>query len=113
VTVGYYRQHYFFCTNERPEGAQRPSCGHCDSDRLREYLKAKVKQLGLHQGAERVRVNSAGCLDRCEEGPCLVVYPEGIWYTFVDEDDLDEIFESHLTGGRVVERLRLPDLSED
>jgi len=107
--VSHYRQHLFFCTNERPEGAERPSCGHCDSDRLRAYLKAKVKQLGLHQGLERIRVNSAGCLDRCEEGPCLVVYPEGVWYTYVDEEDLDEIFESHLQDGRVVERLRLPD----
>ena len=106
--MDYYRQHLFFCTNERPEGAERPSCGHCDSDRLRAYLKAKVKEFGLHQGGERVRVNSAGCLDRCEEGPCLVVYPEGVWYTYVDED-LDEIFESHLRNGRVVERLRLPD----
>jgi len=106
--VAYYRQHYFFCTNERPEGAERPSCGQCDTARLRAYFKSKVKSLGLHQGPEPVRINSAGCLDRCEEGPVLVVYPEGIWYTFVDEDDLDEILESHLLNGRVVERLLLP-----
>ena len=109
MTVGYYRQHYFFCTNQRADGAARPSCAQCDSGRLRAYFKARVKELGLNQGPERVRINSAGCLDRCEEGPCLVVYPEGVWYTYVDEADLDDIIESHLIGGRVVERLRLPD----
>ncbi len=107
--MSYYRQHYFFCTNERPEGADRPSCGRCGSARLRAYFKARVKSLGLNEGPERVRINTAGCLDRCEEGPCLVVYPEGIWYTYVDESDLDEIIQSHLIEGRVVERLRLPD----
>jgi len=111
--VGYYRQHYFFCTNQRPEGAERPSCGYCDSDRLRAHFKSRVKSLGLNQGPDRVRINSAGCLDRCEEGPCLVVYPEGVWYTFVDEDDLDEIFEAHLLKGQVVERLRLPNSPEN
>jgi (2Fe-2S) ferredoxin len=55
----------------------------------------------------KVRINSAGCLDRCEEGPTLVVYPEGVWYTFIDEEDLDEIIDEHLVGGRPVERLRI------
>ncbi len=75
---------------------------------MRAYVKSRVKEMGL-AGAGRVRINTAGCLDRCEEGPCLVVYPEGVWYTFVDESDLDEIIDSHLLEGRVVERLRLPD----
>ncbi|TVR93743.1 MAG: (2Fe-2S) ferredoxin domain-containing protein [Wenzhouxiangellaceae bacterium] len=106
--VSFYRQHLFFCTNQRPDGADRPSCGSCDSAQMRAYVKARVKELGL-AGAGQVRVNTAGCLDRCEQGPCLVVYPDGIWYTFVDEDDLDEIIQSHLVENRVVERLRLPD----
>jgi len=107
--MSHYRQHWFFCTNRRAIGADRPSCGCCDSDRLRQYFKARVKGLDLHIGKQPVRVNSAGCLDRCEQGPCLVVYPEGTWYTYIDEQDLDEIIESHLINGRVVERLRLPD----
>lgn len=106
--MNYYSQHLFFCTNQRPDGAERPSCGQCDSPRLRAYAKSRIKALGL-AGAGQVRINSAGCLDRCEEGPCLVVYPEGVWYTFVDESDLDEIIESHIQGGKPVERLRLPD----
>lgn len=106
--MSYYRQHLFFCTNERAEGASRPSCGQCGSARLRAYAKSRLKALGL-VGAGQARVNLAGCLDRCEEGPCLVIYPEGVWYTFVDEADLDEIIESHIRGGKPVERLRLPD----
>ncbi|SFM59079.1 (2Fe-2S) ferredoxin [Ectothiorhodospira mobilis] len=54
-----------------------------------------------------MRVNSAGCLDRCGEGPVAVVYPEGVWYTFADEHDLEEIIQEHLVHGRVVERLRI------
>jgi len=73
---------------------------------MREYAKKKVKELGL-SGAGNIRVNSAGCLDRCEEGPTCVVYPEGIWYTYVDEFDIDEIIESHLINGKPVERLKI------
>lgn len=109
--MSYYRHHLFFCTNERPEGAKRPSCGRCGSARLRAYVKAELKARGL-AGAGGARANTAGCLDRCEEGPCLVVYPEGVWYTYIDETDLDEIIQSHLIEGRPVERLRLPDTAE-
>ncbi|KOT02275.1 putative ferredoxin [2Fe-2S]-type protein [Burkholderia mallei] len=72
---------------------------------MQEYAKKRVKELGL-AGAGKVRVNKAGCLDRCEEGP-VVVYPEGTWYTYVDKNDIDEIVESHLRDGQVVERLRI------
>jgi (2Fe-2S) ferredoxin len=71
-----------------------------------EHMKARVKKLGLN-GQEKVRINRAGCLDRCGEGPLLVVYPQAIWYTFVDNDDIDEIIESHLMNGKVVERLAI------
>ncbi len=110
--MSYYRHHLFFCTNERPDGAERPSCGRCDSARLRAYVKSRLKALGL-AGAGGARANTAGCLDRCEEGPCLVVYPEGVWYTYIDESDLDEIIQSHLVEGRVVERLMLPSEPPD
>jgi (2Fe-2S) ferredoxin len=65
-----------------------------------------VKQLGL-AGKGKVRINQAGCLDRCEEGPVLVIYPEEVWYTYVDRQDIDEIIDEHLVNGRVVERLRI------
>lgn len=104
--MSYYRRHIFFCTNVRPEGADRPSCGRCGSDALRNFAKQRVKELGL-AGKGGVRVNSAGCLDRCEEGPTIVVYPEGVWYTYVDEEDVDEIVTSHLRDGVPVDRLKI------
>jgi (2Fe-2S) ferredoxin len=104
-TDGFYRYHVFFCGNRRPPG-ERGCCAEKGADRVRDYAKRRVKELGL-AGAGRVRINQAGCLDRCEEGPCIVVYPEGVWYTYVDEEDIDEIIEQHLQNGRVVERLRL------
>lgn len=103
----YYTKHLFFCTNQRPEGAERPSCAQCGSPQLRAWAKARIKQLGL-AGPGRIRVNTSGCLDRCELGPALVVYPEGVWYTYVDEQDLEEIIQSHLVGGQPVQRLMLP-----
>lgn len=109
--MSYYSHHVFFCTNQRepgPDGQTRPCCASHNSSAMRDYTKKKVKMLGL-AGADKVRINNAGCLDRCEEGPCLVVYPQGVWYTFVDQDDLDEIIDSHLVKGQIVERLRLPD----
>lgn len=73
---------------------------------MRDYVKQRVKALGL-AGKGGVRINTAGCLDRCSEGPVVVVYPEEVWYTYVDQDDLDEIIVEHLQHGRVVERLRI------
>jgi (2Fe-2S) ferredoxin len=73
---------------------------------MRDYAKSRVKELGL-AGQGQVRVNQAGCLDRCEEGPVCVVYPEGVWYTYVDEEDVDEIIESHLVNGKPVKRLQI------
>ncbi|MGD2082577.1 MAG: (2Fe-2S) ferredoxin domain-containing protein [Chromatiales bacterium] len=102
----YYRHHVFFCTNLREDGSQ--SCDQCGARDARDYVKARVKELGIH-GPGRVRINTAGCLDRCAEGPVIVVYPEGVWYTYIDREDLDEIIEEHLRHGRVVERLRLAD----
>jgi (2Fe-2S) ferredoxin len=70
------------------------------------YAKKRVKELGL-SGPGKVRINQSGCLDRCEEGPCVVVYPDSVWYTYVDRSDVDEIIEEHLQNGRVVERLKM------
>ena len=101
--MGHYTHHVFFCENVRDE-PDRPCCARHDASAMRDHCKALVKAKGL-AGAGKVRVNKAGCLDRCEEGPCLVVYPEGTWYTYVDKADIEEIVEEHLANGRVVERL--------
>lgn len=100
-----FKHHVFFCVNER----QPPDacCAAHDAVRMQVHAKDRIKKLGLN-GAGKVRINKAGCLDRCDDGPCLVVYPEGVWYTYVDERDIDEIVDQHLVGGRIVERLRLP-----
>ena len=73
---------------------------------MRDYAKSRVKELKL-SGPGKVRVNTAGCLDRCDEGPVLVVYPEAVWYSYVDREDIDEIIAEHLENGRIVERLRI------
>jgi (2Fe-2S) ferredoxin len=100
----YYRRHVFFCCNQRDDG--RACCNDKGSSAMRDYAKQRVKKAGL-AGKGAVRVNQSGCLDRCEEGPCVVVYPEGVWYTYVDRADVDEIIEEHLKNGRIVERLRI------
>lgn len=102
--MSYYKRHAFFCTNRRDDGSQ--CCAQCGAAELRRYAKQRIKALGL-KGPGGVRVSSAGCLGRCSEGPVIVVYPEGVWYTYVDQEDVDEIIQSHLIEGRVVERLKI------
>jgi (2Fe-2S) ferredoxin len=104
--LSYYRHHVFFCCNQRPADDPRGCCSAKGSVRVRDYAKQKVKALGL-AGRGKVRINQAGCLDRCEEGPVVVVYPDNVWYTYVDEEDVDEIISEHLANGRIVERLRI------
>jgi (2Fe-2S) ferredoxin len=101
----YYQRHVFFCCNQR--AAPEACCANHGAAELRAYAKERIKALDL-SGKGRVRINQAGCLDRCEEGPVIVVYPEGVWYTYVDEQDVDEIVREHLVNGRAVERLKLP-----
>jgi (2Fe-2S) ferredoxin len=102
--MSYYKYHVFFCCNQREPGAT--CCNNHGAQALRDYAKDRVKELAL-KGKGGVRVNSAGCMDRCDEGPVIAVYPEGVWYTYVDKSDIDEIVEEHLVHGRVVERLRI------
>lgn len=103
----YYRHHIFFCTRERTNG--RESCGAHGGLAGFEQCKAAVKAAGLH-GPGGVRVNQTSCLNRCAEGPVAVVYPEGAWYTFVDDVDINELVASHLAQDLVVARLALePD----
>ena len=111
----FYRAHVFCCVNERPAGHPRGCCREKDAERLRNYMKARAKALGL----EGVRINNAGCLDRCELGPTMVIYPEGVWYHYRSTEDLDEILQTHVVGGGRVRRLMLepedetpPELTE-
>jgi (2Fe-2S) ferredoxin len=101
----YYERHIFFCLNERSNG--EASCAQHNAQAAFERCKSQVKAAGL-AGPGQVRVNKAGCLDRCAGGPVAVVYPEAVWYTYIDNSDIDEIVESHLKNGQVVERLRTP-----
>jgi (2Fe-2S) ferredoxin len=103
--MSYYRHHVFFCTNLREDGSQ--CCAQCGAQAMRDHLKRRCKELGL-AGPGGVRINTAGCMDRCGEGPVVAVYPEGVWYTYVDREDVEEILREHILGGRVVDRLRLP-----
>ncbi|GAB0113036.1 (2Fe-2S) ferredoxin domain-containing protein [Acidisoma sp. C75] len=100
----YFDLHLFVCCNRRPDGHPRGSCAAGGSEALRDYMKVRVKEAGV----AHARVNLAGCLDRCEEGPCLVIYPAGIWYRITSRADVDAIVTDHLLGGQPVERLRLP-----
>ncbi len=102
--MSYYAHHVFFCCNQREAGAA--CCADHKASSVRDYAKKRVKELGL-SGEGKVRVNMAGCLDRCDLGPVLVVYPEAVWYTYVDQDDIDEIIDEHLVHGRPVDRLRI------
>lgn len=101
----YYERHIFFCLNERKNG--EACCAQFKAQEAFERCKMAIKNAGL-SGPGQVRVNKAGCLDRCAAGPVAVVYPEAVWYTYVDMQDIDEIVHSHLKEGKVVERLRTP-----
>jgi (2Fe-2S) ferredoxin len=108
AAMSYYQRHIFFCLNERPNGED--CCALHGAKAGFDHCKRRVKDAGL-AGEGQVRVNKAGCLDRCAGGPVAVVYPEGTWYTFVDNADIDEIVDRHLAKGEVVERLVLsPDV---
>lgn len=102
--MSYFQQHLFICCNQRDNG--EPCCNDHGATTTFEYAKARVAELKLNQPGQ-VRINKAGCLGRCDEGPVMVIYPEAIWYQFVDKKDVDEIIESHLVNGVAVDRLRI------
>ncbi|MEE9494014.1 MAG: (2Fe-2S) ferredoxin domain-containing protein [Gammaproteobacteria bacterium] len=100
--MSYFKYHVFFCTNQRED--DRECCQRFASTEMRDYAKQRCKALRL-QGKGGVRINTAGCLDRCQEGPVLVVYPEEVWYTYIDSEDIDEIIQKHLIEDEPVKRL--------
>jgi (2Fe-2S) ferredoxin len=101
----FFRAHVFVCCNRRPDGHRRGSCAARGSEALRDYMKVRAKELGL----AGIRINQAGCLDRCEFGPTLVIYPEGVWYSPKTREDIDEILAAHLVQGGRARRLMLTD----
>ncbi len=101
-----FERHVFVCTNTREPGHPRGCCSAKQSGVIREMLKAEIEKRGLKR---RIRINQSGCLDQCEHGVTIVVYPEAVWYGFVRVEDVPDLVEQHLVGGRPVERLRLPD----
>jgi len=103
--VSFYKYHMFFCTNQRDPDAA--CCADHNARAMRDYAKQRSKELGL-AGEGGVRVNLAGCLGRCEQGPVVVIYPQEVWYTYVDEDDIEEIMVSHLQNDQIVTRLLIP-----
>lgn len=101
---GYYKHHVFFCVNQRDDGTA--CCADKGAQAMRDYAKQKIKALKL-SGPGKCRINNAGCMDRCDEGPVIAIYPEGVWYTYVDQEDIDEIVNEHLVNGRIVARLKI------
>lgn len=103
-----YERLIFICTNQRPEGAPRPSCGRRGGEEIRAAFKKEIAARGLHT---TIRATHSGCLDSCEAGPTVVVYPDDVWYGGVRVEDVPEILERHVLGGEPVERLRqqMPD----
>ena len=101
-----FEHHVFVCHNSRPEGAPRPSCTQDGKSDLHAQLQQLAKAAGL---ASKVRINKSGCLDQCEHGPVVVVYPEAVWYGNVRPEDAAEIVVEHLVGGHPVERLRVAE----
>ena len=104
--MSYFKHHVFFCCNQRPAGES--CCIDHAASAMQTHAKERIAALGL-KGQGQVRINKAGCLGRCDDGPVLVVYPDNVWYTYIDQEDIDEIIDSHLVHGRIVERLRLPE----
>jgi (2Fe-2S) ferredoxin len=101
-----FKHHLFICTNSRAADHPRGSCDPQQTGDLHRTFKAKLAQRGIK---DPVRANKAGCLDQCEHGPTVVVYPEAVWYSVKEARDVDEIIDSHIVNGQPVERLRIPD----
>jgi (2Fe-2S) ferredoxin len=94
----YFTTHVFVCGNRRPDGHDRGCCASKGSEKLRDYMKARAKELKI----PNVRINQSGCLDRCEQGPCAVIYPEGVWYRLDSREAVDEILQKHIVEGNRV-----------
>src|SRR5512145_1333175 len=102
--MSYFKHHVFFCCNQREANEQ--CCNAVGGTEMFAFAKDRIGALKKN-GAGAIRINKAGCLGRCDQGPVMVVYPEETWYSFIDKEDVEEIIQEHLLNGRVVERLKL------
>jgi len=102
--MSYFEKHVFFCVNEREAGVE--CCAGCGANEVQAHAKQRIKALRKN-GEGKIRINRAGCMDRCDEGPVMVIYPDAVWYRYVDQSDIDEIIDEHLLHDRVVERLKI------
>jgi (2Fe-2S) ferredoxin len=102
--MSYFEKHVFFCVNEREAGVE--CCAGCGANEVQAHAKQRIKALRKN-GEGKIRINRAGCMDRCDEGPVMVIYPDAVWYRYVDQSDIDEIIDEHLLNDRVVERLKI------
>ncbi len=101
----YYEKHLFFCENQKESG--KKCCALGNSSHLRAYAKEQLGALNL-LGPGKIRVSGSGCLGRCQLGPALVIYPEGVWYHIETTADIQEIIDSHLIHGQPVNHLLMP-----
>ncbi|KTD01655.1 (2Fe-2S) ferredoxin domain-containing protein [Fluoribacter gormanii] len=100
--MAYYNKHVLICTNQKAAGKQ--CCANTGGEPYFDYMKSRLLELEMH-GPGKVRVSKSGCLGRCSSGPCIVIYPEGVWYTYASFADIDEIIERHLISGNIAEQL--------
>lgn len=102
--MSYYTKHILLCTNQKPAGKQ--CCANSGGEEYFNHLKSKLRELEMH-GPGKIRVSKSGCLGRCELGPCIVIYPEGVWYSYSSFEDINQIVESYLINGKPVKELLL------
>ena len=100
--MSYYNKHVMLCTNQKPAGKQ--CCANSGGEEFFSYMKTRLLELEMH-GPGKVRVSKSGCLGRCSSGPCIVIYPEGVWYTYSSPEDIDKIIDNHLIAGKIVDSL--------
>ena len=97
-----YKKHIFICTNDRGKDHPRKSCGNCGGLDLR---KEFVRLINKFELKGKVRANKSGCLDVCEEGPAVVIYPQGYWYLGVEKSNVSRIFKESVIGNRLIPEL--------
>ena len=100
----FYKHHIFFCNNVRQNG--KKCCSQNGAKELYRYAKDRCRESSM-LGKGGIGGSESRCLGRCEHGPVVVVYPDDVWYQYIDEDDVDEIIESHLIGGKEVEHPKI------
>ena len=104
MTNKFFERHVFFCTNQRPEVHPKGFCASKNSTVLRAYMKKKTKEL---VSGKKIRITASGCLDHCEFGPTLVVYPDNVWYSCKTEEEVDQVINEHLINDRIAKNLQI------